>query len=124
MRLWLPGEVTTPFSETKLLTKIAQYVRILLVNDRSDLLGRSRYKGDGMNQGLTTGAKFGYFVLGLFLSLIGVLIAWLINKDKDRPTKSGALKFSIIGCVISFAGIVLFYIGTILVFLPSIMRAY
>ncbi|HBT95935.1 MAG TPA: hypothetical protein DEB24_07630 [Coriobacteriia bacterium] len=77
-----------------------------------------------MNQGLTGGAKFGYFILGLFLSLIGVLIAWLINRDKDGVTKSGALKFSIIGCVISFVGGLLFYGLTVLILLPSILRAY
>jgi uncharacterized Tic20 family protein len=48
---------------------------------------------------LSGGAKAGYFCLGLFLNAIGILIAWLINKD--TPAKSEAVKMSVIGFVIS-----------------------
>ncbi|MDR1082916.1 MAG: DUF2510 domain-containing protein [Coriobacteriales bacterium] len=49
---------------------------------------------------LSTGAKVGMVALGFFLGLIGVLIAWLINKDK--PTSKEAVKFSVIGFIIVF----------------------
>lgn len=48
-----------------------------------------------------TSAKVGYFVLGFLVGLIGVLIAWLISKDKGEATKSAALKFSLIGFVVA-----------------------
>lgn len=51
------------------------------------------------NQNLTGGVKFGYVALGFFLGLIGVLIAWLIERGK--PAKREAIKFSVIGFVIS-----------------------
>ncbi|MDR0513829.1 MAG: hypothetical protein LBG81_01530 [Coriobacteriaceae bacterium] len=61
-----------------------------------------------MNQELSGGAKVGYFALGFLLGLIGVLIAFLVNKDKEQKIKSDALKFSIIGLVVTFVlGIVL-----------------
>ena len=46
--------------------------------------------------GPTGGAKAGYFALGFFLGLIGVLVSWLMTKDKDPLTKSAVLKFSMI----------------------------
>jgi hypothetical protein len=59
-----------------------------------------------MNNGLTGGAKAGYFFLGFFLSLIGFTIIWGVNKD--RPTLAEALKFGIIGAWVSVvAGVVL-----------------
>ena len=45
----------------------------------------------------TGGAKAGYFALGFFLMLIGVLISWLITKDKGEAAKGAGLKFSLIG---------------------------
>ena len=52
-------------------------------------------------QSLSGGAKLGYTALGFFLSLIGVLIAWLVNRDKVQQVKSDAIKFSLIGFGIS-----------------------
>jgi hypothetical protein len=52
-------------------------------------------------QALTGGAKAGYFCLGLFLNAIGVLIAWLVNRD--APVKSDAVKMSVIGFAVSLA---------------------
>lgn len=49
----------------------------------------------------STGAKVGYFALGFLVNLIGVLIAWLISKDKGEATKSIALKFSLVGFVVA-----------------------
>lgn len=54
-------------------------------------------------KGLSGGAKFGYLALGFFLALIGVLITYLVNRDKAPEIKSQAMKFSIIGCVIVVA---------------------
>lgn len=45
----------------------------------------------------TGGAKAGYFALGFFLMLIGVLISWLVTKDKGEAVKGAGLKFSLIG---------------------------
>lgn len=45
----------------------------------------------------TGGAKAGYFALGFFLGAIGVLIAYLIARDKGPLSKSAALKFSLFG---------------------------
>jgi hypothetical protein len=53
------------------------------------------YGAAPVSQGLTGGAKFGMFALGFFLFAIGVLIAWLIYKDK--PESKDAIKFSLIG---------------------------
>jgi len=47
---------------------------------------------------LTGGAKAGYFFLGLVLAVIGILIAWLVNKDK--PVMKEAIKFAVIGFVV------------------------
>ena len=53
----------------------------------------------GFEMGITGGAKAGYFALGFFLGLIGVLITYLVNKDKTELAKKGAMKFCIIGLV-------------------------
>lgn len=55
----------------------------------------------------TGGAKAGYFALGFFLMLIGVLISWLITKDKGGAVKSAGLKFSLIGFGVGFASWIL-----------------
>lgn len=64
-----------------------------------------------MNQELTGGAKAGYFALGLFLNLIGVLIAWLISKGGGQRVKSGAITFSLIGFAVSVVGWIVLYMG-------------
>lgn len=69
---------------------------------------------------LSGGAKFGYFALGFFLALIGVLITWLVNKDKEQALKSSAIKFSVIGCVVS----IVFWIIVNTVLVGSMMSMY
>ena len=54
----------------------------------------------GFDLGLSGGAKAGYFALGLFLTLVGVLIAYLMNRDKPAQTKKDAMKFAVIGLVV------------------------
>jgi hypothetical protein len=48
---------------------------------------------------LSGGAKFGMFALGLFLNWVGIIIAWAINKD--TTASKDAIKFSVIGFVVS-----------------------
>lgn len=52
--------------------------------------------------GLSAGAKFGYGALGFVLMLIGVLITWLINKDKTPSVKKSAIVSSVVGMIIGF----------------------
>ena len=52
----------------------------------------------------TTGFHLGGFALGLFLSLIGVLIAYLINDEK----KSNRVKWAWIGAAVNLVLILLF----------------
>lgn len=47
-------------------------------------------------QGLTGGGKAGRFFLGFFLSMLGILIIWLMDKDDGLKLKDGVL-FGIIG---------------------------
>jgi hypothetical protein len=49
---------------------------------------------------LTGKAKAGYFFLGLFLAVVGVLISWLMNKG--RPTVAEAVKLSALGFIVAF----------------------
>lgn len=65
---------------------------------------------------LSGGMKFGWLVVGLFLGIPGMVIAWLANVDKHPQVKHDAIMFSVIGFVITlvldiiaivaFAGIV------------------
>lgn len=50
---------------------------------------------------LTGGQKFGWLVVGFLGSIIGMLLAWLVNIDKAPQVKSDAIKFSVIGFVVS-----------------------
>ncbi|OUO92051.1 hypothetical protein B5F40_01585 [Gordonibacter sp. An230] len=50
---------------------------------------------------LTGGMKFGWLVVGLFIGVAGVVIAWLVNVDKLPQVKKDAVKFSLIGFAIS-----------------------
>jgi hypothetical protein len=68
---------------------------------------------------LSGGNKFGYFALGFFLGVVGVLIAWLTNKDK--PIEKPAIKMSVIGLVVS--GILLCTCSCIVVVLPFALGA-
>jgi len=69
-----------------------------------------------VQQELSGGAKFGYFALGLFLSWIGVLISWLVNKDKAPQVKSSAIKFSVIGMIIAIVGYIILFVLMFVVF--------
>ena len=61
-----------------------------------------------MDQKLSGGAKVGYFFLGLFLALVGVLIAWLVNKDK--PVMKEAVKMSVIGFVVAIVLYIVYFV--------------
>lgn len=50
---------------------------------------------------LTGGMKFGWLVVGLMLSIPGMLIAWLVNVDKHPQVKKDAITWSVIGFAIS-----------------------
>lgn len=52
---------------------------------------------------LTGGMKVGWAALGFLLGPAGILIAWLVNVTSHPEVKSGAIKFSVIGCVIVLA---------------------
>lgn len=58
---------------------------------------------------LSGGAKFGYGVLGFFLMAIGVLIAWLVNKDKTSTIKKSAIISSVVGMVIGIVAWIVVY---------------
>lgn len=51
----------------------------------------------GWEAPLSGGAKAGWFALGFFLGLIGVLIAYLVTEDKGPLRKGAALKFALFG---------------------------
>gem|GEM_PF-6308686 len=70
---------------------------------------------------LTGGAKFGYFILGFFLGLIGVLIAW--GTTKDTPKSGPAIKFSAIGagCMVGLSIVLTIIYFVVLV---SVFSAY
>jgi hypothetical protein len=46
---------------------------------------------------LTGGMKFGWFLVGLFLTVPGMLLAWLVNADKHPQVKKDAITWSVIG---------------------------
>ena len=50
---------------------------------------------------LTGGMKAGWFFVGFLLGPVGILLAWLINLTNFPEVKSGALKFSLIGCAVT-----------------------
>lgn len=52
---------------------------------------------------LTGGQKFGWFVVGFLGNIVGMLLAWLVNIDKAPQVKSDAIKFAVIGFVVSIA---------------------
>jgi hypothetical protein len=91
-------------------------VRRLYPKPKPVPLAQGAYAGAGQSYGrhpamvmpLGGGAKFGYFALGFVLGVIGLFIAWLVNKD--NPNVKTAVKFSVIGLAIPTA---LALIGTI-----------
>ena len=56
---------------------------------------------------LTGGQKFGWFLIGLLMSIPGILIAWLTNGDSAPQVRSSAVKFAVIGFVIEIVGAIL-----------------
>lgn len=58
---------------------------------------------------LSGGAKFGYGALGFFLMLIGVLVAWLVNKDKAPAVKKSAIVSSAVGMAIGIVAWIALY---------------
>lgn len=59
---------------------------------------------------LSGGMKFAWLVVGLFMGIPGMLLAWLCNVDKLQQVKSDAVKFSVIGFVINIVAIILLYV--------------
>lgn len=58
---------------------------------------------------LSGGAKLGYGALGFFLMLIGVLVAWLVNKDKAPSVKKSAIVSSVVGMAVGLVAWIAFY---------------
>lgn len=50
---------------------------------------------------LTGGMKFGWLVVGLFLNIPGMVLAWLVNADKHPQVKKDAIVWSVIGFAIN-----------------------
>ena len=50
---------------------------------------------------LTGGMKFGWLLVGLFLNIPGMLIAWLVNVDKHPQVKKDAITWSVVGFAIN-----------------------
>jgi uncharacterized Tic20 family protein len=69
---------------------------------------------------LTGKAKVGYFCLGLFLAVIGILIAWFINRG--QPTAVEAVKLSVLGFIVSF--ILVFTVVLIVFVFPIIAYSF
>ena len=61
---------------------------------------------------LTGGMKLGWAVAGFLLGPAAILLAWLVNLNSYPEVKSGAIKFSIIGCVVTLAAVTLLFITT------------
>gem|GEM_PF-2470481 len=57
---------------------------------------------------ISGGWKFGYFVIGFLFSVYGILIVWLLEKEK--PYFKEAFKFTIIGFVIAIVLAIIFSI--------------
>lgn len=58
---------------------------------------------------LSAGLKFGYGVLGFFLAIIGIVLAWLINADKHPSIMQSAIVSAIVGFVIAIVGVMALY---------------
>lgn len=56
---------------------------------------------------LSGGMKFAWFVIGAFVGIPGILLAWVCNADKYPQVKNDAVKFSAIGFAVwMLAGII------------------
>ena len=53
---------------------------------------------------LTGGMKFGWAALGFFVGPIAILVAWLTNAHNFPQAKNEAVKFSLIGFLVSIVG--------------------
>lgn len=58
---------------------------------------------------LTGGMKFGWAVLGFFMGPIAILIAWLTNAHNFPQARSEAVKFSLIGFLVTLLWVVLLF---------------
>lgn len=50
---------------------------------------------------LTGGMKFGWLLVGMFLGIVGMILAWLTNADKHPQVKKDAIMWSVIGFAIA-----------------------
>jgi uncharacterized Tic20 family protein len=69
---------------------------------------------------LTSRAKAGYFCLGLFLAVIGILIAWFINRR--QATAAEAVKLSVLGFILSF--VLAFTVVLVVLVFPIIAQSF
>ena len=60
---------------------------------------------------LTGGMKFGWFLIGLFLTVPGMLLAWLVNADKHPQVKKDAITWSVIGFAVDVVLGILFSVA-------------
>ncbi len=51
---------------------------------------------------LSGGMKFGWLLIGLFMGLLGILLAWLTNAHNFPQARNDAVKFALFGFLISF----------------------
>lgn len=56
---------------------------------------------------LTGGMKFGWAALGFLMGPVAILVAWLTNAHNFPQAKSEAVKFSLIGFLVSIVGWIL-----------------
>ncbi len=56
---------------------------------------------------LSGGMKFGWAAVGFFMGLVGILIAWLTNAHNFPQARSEAVRFALIGFVVSFVLVIL-----------------
>src|SRR4030095_13554222 len=90
----------------KIQFKIAQRKLRHSINEDGTFSNRKLEKAFRDEMSGTTGFHLGGFALGLFLFLIGVLIAYLINDEK----KSNRVKWAWIGAAVSLLLIIIFSI--------------
>ena len=57
---------------------------------------------------LSGGLKFGWLLIGLFIGIPGMILAWLVTADKHPQVKHDAIMWSAIGFVIAVVFVVIF----------------
>ncbi|MDR0514558.1 MAG: hypothetical protein LBG81_05285 [Coriobacteriaceae bacterium] len=50
---------------------------------------------------LSGGMKFAWFLIGFLMGLTGLLLTWVINAGNLKQVRDDAMKFAVIGCVIT-----------------------